>query len=59
MAKQRTITLTGRPPVKVNEEEWPQIAYCDERPGSFVNGTPVPDYETDRHTIRVRQHADG
>lgn len=59
MAKLRTITLTGRPPVKIDEDQWPRIAVADERPGSFCNGTPIPDYETDRHTIRVRQHADG
>ena len=57
--KTRTITLTDRPPVKIREDEWPIIARGDERPGSVVNGTPVPDYETDRYTIRVRQHADG
>lgn len=55
----RTITLTDRNPVKIKEDEWPQIASGDDRPGSFVNGTPRPDYETDRFTIRVRQHADG
>jgi len=55
----RTITLTGRRPISITGAEWPQIAWSDERPGEFVNGTPRPDYETDRHTIRVRQHADG
>lgn len=58
-SKSRTITLTDRNPVKIREDEWPQIASGDERPGSFANGTPKPDYETDRYTIRVRQHADG
>lgn len=57
--KSRTVTLTDRNPVKIREDEWPQIASGDERPGSCVNGTPVPDSETDRYTIRVRQHADG
>ncbi len=55
----RIITLSDVPPVKISNEEWPQIACGDERPGSFVNGTPKPNYETDRFTIRVRQHADG
>jgi hypothetical protein len=57
--KQRTITLTGRPPVKIYEDEWPVIATASDRPGSFVNGTPVPDYETDSLSLRVRQHEDG
>lgn len=58
-SKLRTITLTDRNPVKIRESEWPMIAYGDERPGSFIAGTPRPDDETDRYTIRVRQHADG
>lgn len=57
--KQRTITLTDRAPVKIYEDEWPSIADASERPGSFVNGTPKPYYETDLHFLRVRQHADG
>ena len=57
--KTRTITLTGRAPVKIREDEWPEIASAKERPGSFVNGTPKPDYETDSYTLRVRQHEDG
>lgn len=55
----RTITLTGRASVRIREDEWPQIASASVRPGSFVNGTPKPDYETDCYTLRVRQHADG
>ena len=57
--KSRTITLTDRAPVRIVEDEWPQIAIGDYRPGAVHNGTPVPDYETDRYTIRVRRHADG
>lgn len=55
----RTITLTDRRPIQIREDEWPIIAVGDQRPGDTRNGTPVPDYETDRHSIRVRQHADG
>jgi hypothetical protein len=55
----RTITLTGRAPVTIDESVWPIIAKATDRPGSFVNGTPRPDYETDSHQVRVRQHADG
>lgn len=57
--KTRTITLTGRAPVRIREDEWPVIASATERPGSFHNGTPVPDSETDLYVLRVRQHADG
>jgi hypothetical protein len=57
--KTRTITLTGRPPVKIREDQWPEIASAKERPGSMRNGTPVPNYETDEYSIRVRQHEDG
>ncbi len=57
--KTRTITLTGRAPVTIREDEWPVIASAKYTPGAMRNGTPVPDYETDTHTLRVRQHADG
>lgn len=57
--KTRTITLTDRAPVTIREDEWPLIASAKYRPGSVRNGTPVPDYETDEYSIRVRQHADG
>ena len=57
--KTRTITMTGRPPVTIREDQWPVSARAAERPGSERNGTPVPDDETDRHVLMVRQHADG
>jgi hypothetical protein len=57
--KKRTITLTDRPPVTIAETTWPVIASGDLRPGAFVNSTPKPSYETDRYTLRVRQHASG
>ena len=57
--KQRTVTLTDRPPVRISEGTWPVIASTHHRPGSMRNGTPVPDYETDSLRITVRQHADG
>jgi hypothetical protein len=57
--KTRTITLTGRAPVQIREVEWPEIASATDTPGAMRNGTPVPNYETDTYTLRVRQHADG
>lgn len=57
--KQRTITLTGRAPVKIYEDEWPLVASAAIRPGAMDHGTPVPNYQTDAFTLRVRRHADG
>lgn len=54
-----TIILTGRAPVRIKMDDWRLIAVARDRPGSFVNGTPVPDYETDSYSLRVRAHADG
>jgi len=54
----RTITLTNRAPVSITDENWPLIAE-----GRYArdthNGNPLPEYEYDTHTVRVRQHADG
>lgn len=59
----RTITLTDRPPVKIREEEWPELAQAA---GDSYHGL---DYarrrqasaqgELDEWWLRVRQHADG
>ena len=57
--KTRTITLTGRAPVKIVESEWPIIASATSRSATMRNGTPVPEYETDGYSLHVRQHADG
>lgn len=58
----RTITLTDRPPVKIQEHEWPIIAGAD---GDSYKGDPSRYHqarnqgEMDEWWIRVRQHEDG
>lgn len=61
--KQRTITLTGRPPVKIYEDEWPLVA---EAKGDSWRDRDYSRYEQasrqgelDTYSLRVRQHADG
>jgi len=54
-----TITLTNRAPVTIVKLNWLIIASASESPGSFVNGTPVPDSQCDTHRLIVRQHNDG
>ena len=57
MSKQRTITLTDRPPVKISEDNWPLIANAsDEDHDGQVRCQANCVSEWD---IRVRQHADG
>ena len=55
----RKITLTNRAPVMIVEADWPTVAEANDRPGSFINGTPRPNYECDHLVLKVRQHADG
>jgi hypothetical protein len=61
--KTRTITLTGRPPVRIREAEWP---ICASAEGDSYGGSDYGRYqqalgqgECDEYSIRVRQHADG
>ncbi len=55
--KTRTITLTGRPPVSIREDQWPQIAS-----GVWYDHDGVISYQANQTwklELRVRQHADG
>lgn len=61
--KIRTITLTGRRPVKINEDEWPVVAKAT---GDSFAGNDGSQHaqasvqgELDTYNIIVRQHADG
>lgn len=51
--KTRTITLTDRPPVKINEAEWPVIAKGDWHEGRIAAQANRSGW------LRVRRHADG
>lgn len=53
----RTITLTGRPPVKILDADWPVIAVA-----SYHDWDGQYDFQAFRHWrgfVRVRQHDDG
>ena len=55
--KMRTITLTDRAPVRINEAEWPVIAAA-----SYKDFDGQYDFQANRTwkiEFRVRQHADG
>jgi len=54
--KKRTITLTGRRPVRINEHEWPVLAAA-----SYHDYEGQYDFQSFRHWrgfVRVRQHED-
>ena len=59
----RTITLTDRRPVRINDEQWPIIAqatgdsYCGNDYGR--RNQALSQGECDEYSLRVRQHDDG
>lgn len=55
--KQRTITLTGRAPVKIYDDEWPEVAV-----GEYTDHDNQYECQANRKwkmVLRVRQHTDG
>lgn len=57
MGNQRTITLTGRPPVRIDEDNWPVIASAADK--DWDNQYESQANRTWKWWVTVRQHADG
>jgi len=53
-----TITLTGKPPVKINKADWPILAEASDNDTHGAQIGNEPNRETD-WWLKVRQHADG
>lgn len=53
----RTITLSGRPPVRICEQDWPPVA--EARHAEYDSHIECQSNRTTKAGIRVRQHQDG
>ena len=58
MGKTRTITLTGRRPVTIDEDDWPVIAESQWGDCDKPQYPPEANREADAN-LKVRRHADG
>lgn len=57
MSETRTITLTGRPPVRIFEANWPVIASAGDN--DYDGQVECQSFHVSKWSVIVRRHADG